>query len=104
MVRNRIAVGVAGAAFGVALMVAPASADVLAGVGCSQPCPPGGEVNAAPAEVLPASAVAPAVASPAPTSGGALALTGADIAEMAALGVGAIGVGAVLRRRSRARA
>ena len=45
MPKNRIAVGVAVAAFGVALTVGTAVADVLPGTGCSAPCPPtSGEV------------------------------------------------------------
>lgn len=82
---------IAGAIFGGAVLLSPgiAGADTTCYTGCTTP------TTGVVAQVTPP---APAAAAPvAPASG--LAFTGADIEEMAILGLAAIGGGALLIRR-----
>jgi hypothetical protein len=122
MICKRIAMGIATAGFGFVLFAGPVAAQELPGTGCSQPCPPSGDVlpdtqvnndisgpNNSDGEALPAVEVAPdsaAVggarpAAAAQTASGGLPVTGGDIATIAGVGIAAIGTGAVLRRRAR---
>jgi hypothetical protein len=82
------------------LLAGAAGADTTCYTGCTQPTT---GITTAPASA-PADGPAPATTSSVtttPTSSGGLAFTGADIEEMAVIGVVAIGVGAVLVRGRR---
>jgi hypothetical protein len=95
-----LGLGVAMSALGVVAVPAMASADTCY-TGCSSPS--GGGAGEPPTQQSPLSQTTP-VAPPteSPASGG-LALTGADIEGMAAIGAGAVVVGGLLVRRSRRR-
>ena len=90
--------GAALSVFGVVAIPSAAFADSTCYTGCSTPS--SGSNNS----VTPAAPSAPAAAQTAPPSNpasGGLAFTGADIAEMAAVGGGALLVGGALMQRSR---
>jgi hypothetical protein len=89
-----LGLGLALSAFGVVVAPTMASADSTCYTGCSTP----GGATTIP---LTTPTTPPVVPVQEPLSSGGLALTGADIEEMAAVGAGALLVGGVLVRRSR---
>ena len=88
-----LGLGLALSAVGVVVAPTMASADSTCYTGCSTP---NGSTT-----VPVTTPVTPVVPTQEPLSSGGLALTGADIEEMAAVGAGALLVGGVLVRRSR---
>ena len=89
-----LGLGLALSALGVVVAPTMASADSTCYTGCSTPS--GSTVPTVPVT----QATTPAT-EPVTVSSGGLALTGADIEEMAAVGAGALVLGGVLVRRSR---
>ena len=90
-----LGLGLALSALGVVIAPTMASADSTCYTGCSTPS----------GSTIPTTAVTqvttPTLAKTEPVSSSSLALTGADIEEMAAVGAGALVLGGVLVRRSR---
>ena len=89
--------GVALSVFGVVSIPATAFADSTCYTGCSTPSS-GSNNSVTPPPSAPAAAQ---TAPPSNPASGGLAFTGADIAEMAAVGGGALLVGGALMQRSR---
>ena len=108
MTRNiskRIQVGLAATVLGVGLAAGTASAlEGCSNSDCGSVLPTNDQMpNGTEAETVTAPTGGPTAGTQTTTSGGTLPFTGSDVLELSVVGLGAIGAGTIMVRRSRAR-